>query len=61
MFSKTVLLAGCLAMLVGEKAFLPVRSAVGYCMKCEDWVEIYYPSRYCPKCGKKILDIWPPE
>ena len=36
-----------------------VRSAVGYCTRCEDWVEIYYPSKYCPKCGKKILDAWP--
>lgn len=36
-----------------------VRSAVGYCTRCEDWVEIYYPSRWCPKCGKKILDAWP--
>jgi len=36
-----------------------VRSAVGYCTRCEDWVEVYYPSRFCPKCGKKILDAWP--
>ncbi len=47
-----------LAMEIND--FLAVRSALGYCVKCEDWVEIYYPSKFCPKCGKKILDSWPP-
>lgn len=60
MLGKTAMLASCVAMLVGGESALSVRSATGYCIKCEDWVEIYYPSKYCPKCGKKIIDVWPP-
>ncbi len=66
MWLRGFLLICCLSssylhsLAIGITDSLFVRSAHGYCVKCEDWVEIYYPSKYCPKCGKKILDSWPP-
>jgi|GEM_PF-6812239 hypothetical protein len=57
--SSSLLLSNNPNIVMSVSMSVAVRSATGYCTRCEDWVEIYYPSRYCPKCGKKILDAWP--
>lgn len=34
------------------------RVMLAYCNRCEDWKEVYYPSKFCPSCGLKIIDSW---